>query len=221
MRFYLLSSLPHVIGAGQGICQQPQNMLPPNPALRALLVALDAWVAAGQKPPASRVPRSAKGTLLPRSRRVEGPIPAIPGVTYNGLARTGDLLDFGPSLDQGILTVLPPTAIGTPYTVLVPKTDRDGNDVAGIRLPAVAVPTATYTGWALRRCGVRGRRPVRRIRTADRLPARQGGPARGRRPATLARGALPDPRAVREALRASGEAAAPHQRLLLPEDAVR
>jgi hypothetical protein len=32
----------------------------------------------------------------------------------------------------------------------VPKTDADGNDLAGIRLPDVQVPLATYTGWALR-----------------------------------------------------------------------
>jgi hypothetical protein len=33
----------------------------------------------------------------------------------------------------------------------VPKTDKDGNDIAGVRLPDVTVPLATYTGWALRR----------------------------------------------------------------------
>jgi hypothetical protein len=32
----------------------------------------------------------------------------------------------------------------------VPKTDADGNDIAGIRLPEVQVPIATYTGWAIR-----------------------------------------------------------------------
>jgi len=32
----------------------------------------------------------------------------------------------------------------------VPKTDSDGNDIAGLRLPDVTVPLATYTGWALR-----------------------------------------------------------------------
>jgi hypothetical protein len=71
-------------------------------------------------------------------------------VTYNGRLHTGDLLDFGPSFDQGILTVLPPKLLGTPYPALVPRTDADGNDLAGIRLPEVAVPLATYTGWALR-----------------------------------------------------------------------
>ena len=32
----------------------------------------------------------------------------------------------------------------------MPKTDADGNDLAGVRLPEVQVPLATYTGWALR-----------------------------------------------------------------------
>ena len=82
--------------------------------------------------------------------------PTIPGVTYNGLLRTGDLFDFGPTLDQGVLTVLPPVSLGTPYRVLVPKTDRDGNDLAGIRLPAVAAPIATYTGWGLRAAAFAG-----------------------------------------------------------------
>jgi hypothetical protein len=36
------------------------------------------------------------------------------------------------------------------YPALVPRTDADGNDIAGIRLPEIAVPLATYTGWALR-----------------------------------------------------------------------
>jgi hypothetical protein len=63
---------------------------------------------------------------------------------------TGDLFDYGPQADEGILTVLPPHLVGTPYPALVPKTDSDGNDIAGIRLPEVAVPVATYTGWNLR-----------------------------------------------------------------------
>jgi Alpha/beta hydrolase domain len=35
------------------------------------------------------------------------------------------------------------------YHPLVAKTDADGNEVAGIRLPDIAVPLATYTGWNL------------------------------------------------------------------------
>jgi hypothetical protein len=40
--------------------------------------------------------------------------------------------------------------IAMPYKIFVPKTDADGNDIAGIRVPSVSVPIATYTGWGLR-----------------------------------------------------------------------
>jgi hypothetical protein len=33
----------------------------------------------------------------------------------------------------------------------VPAVDEDGNERAGIRLPEVAVPLATYTGWNFRK----------------------------------------------------------------------
>jgi hypothetical protein len=41
-------------------------------------------------------------------------------------------------------------ANGKIYPSFVPKTDKDGNEIAGIRLPELTVPVATYTGWALR-----------------------------------------------------------------------
>ncbi|HEY6362095.1 MAG TPA: alpha/beta hydrolase domain-containing protein, partial [Vicinamibacterales bacterium] len=40
---------------------------------------------------------------------------------------------------------------GTPLPLLVPQVDGDGNERAGIRLPDVAVPLATYPGWNFRR----------------------------------------------------------------------
>jgi hypothetical protein len=39
---------------------------------------------------------------------------------------------------------------GTPLPYLVPQTDKDGNEIAGIRLPDIQVPLATYTGWNFR-----------------------------------------------------------------------
>jgi hypothetical protein len=39
---------------------------------------------------------------------------------------------------------------GTELPLLVPQVDADGNDIAGIRLPDVAVPLATATGWVFR-----------------------------------------------------------------------
>ena len=69
---------------------------------------------------------------------------------YNGVIHTGDLFNFGSSFGEGILSTIPPAINVAAYPAFVPKTDRDGNDIAGIRLPEIAVPLATYTGWALR-----------------------------------------------------------------------
>ena len=40
-----------------------------------------------------------------------------------------------------------PVPAAQAYRTLVCKVDADGNEVAGIRLPDIAVPLATYTGW--------------------------------------------------------------------------
>jgi Alpha/beta hydrolase domain len=156
VRYYLLASFPHGAGNGRGVCAQPRNTLRPNQALRALLVDLDAWVTEGEAPPKDRLPRVADGTLAPPLPQSGMGFPQIPGVTYNGVHHTGDLFDFGPDFDKGQLSVLPPKLVGTPYPVFVPKTDADGNDIAGIRMPEVTVPVATYTGWALRADGLDG-----------------------------------------------------------------
>jgi hypothetical protein len=153
VRSYFMASLPHQGGlgaTGRGMCQQNRNPLVANAVLRALLVAMDQWVTSGTEPPASRLPNLANGTLVqPLPQDGQG-FPHIPGVKYNGRMHTGDLFDYGPKFEVGVLTILPPRLVGTPYSALVPRTDSDGNDVAGIRLPEVAVPLATYTGWNLR-----------------------------------------------------------------------
>ena len=56
-------------------------------------------------------------------------------------------LDFGP--EEGKFSRLPP-AVGKPYPNLVPAVDQDGNELSGIRLPDVAVPLATHSGWNVR-----------------------------------------------------------------------
>jgi alpha/beta hydrolase family protein len=153
VRYYLESSSPHGAANGLGICAQPRNPLMPDEFLRALLVALDEWVSAKIPPPDSRVPHVADGTLVPPLPQAVAGFPQIPGVTYNGVLHTGDLFDFGPRFAQGILDILPPILLGTPYPALVPRTDADGNEIAGVRMPEIAAPVATYTGWNLRANG--------------------------------------------------------------------
>jgi hypothetical protein len=59
-------------------------------------------------------------------------------------------VDYGPDfLTKGVVTLEPPK-LGQPFPVFVPQVDSDGNELGGVRLPEVAVPLATYTGWNLR-----------------------------------------------------------------------
>ena len=124
-------------------CQQLSNPNPHDQVVRALYMALDDWATKGVAPPASRYARVSDGTLVPSLPQSIQGFPEIPGVNYTGWYNPVDLLDQ---------SVLPPMPIpGKSYTVLVPRTDVDGNDIAGVRHPNIQVPVATYTGWALRR----------------------------------------------------------------------
>jgi len=149
-RSYFLASMPHGATRQSSLCQQPSNPLSAGPTLRALLTALDAWVSHDVTPPPSRLPRVSDATLVSPTQEAVG-FPDIPGVVFNGRAHTGDRFDFGPNWQEGVLSLMPPTLLGTPYPVLVPKTDADGIDLSGVRQVEVAVPTATYTGWGLRK----------------------------------------------------------------------
>jgi hypothetical protein len=165
VRFYLLSGLSHGVGdvTDRKKDQQFTNGVSPDAPHRALLVALDEWVSQGITPPESKVPRRADNPAfaVPQPGSQTGYVPqaelgwpTIPGVAYNGLITTRYLLDFGEDFDNGILSNYPPSVVGRPaYPIFVSKLDQDGNELAGIRLPEVAAPVATTTGWALRRTG--------------------------------------------------------------------
>ncbi len=165
IRFYLLSSLEHTVAGAPpnspGVCQRPRNPIDPNPALRALFMAMDQWIG-GVEPPSSRIPKVSDGTAVfinpPGSAQsLVGQVPQtslgwpnIPGVLYSGMATVRHHFDFGPGFNKGVLDINPPVETGNLYPSFVPKVDIDGNEVAGIRLPAVAAPVATFTGWAHR-----------------------------------------------------------------------
>ena len=129
-------------------CQQEHNPAFRGRVMRALLAALHEWVQHGTSPPPSAIPTHLAGTLVAASASIKT-FPNIPGVQHVGSAT--------------------PTIAATQskrseayYTPLVSKTDIDGNDLGGIRLPDIAVPLGTHTGWAVRAdvpgamCGNRG-----------------------------------------------------------------
>jgi hypothetical protein len=165
VRFFLVSGMQHAGGSsGRGICQQPRNPTNADAVLRALFIALDAWVVDDVAPPKSMVPRSGDGTAVfatvtPGSLTGVVPQaalgwPTIPGVTYNGLITTRYALDWGNSFEKGVISNLPTRFDAkNAYPIFVSKVDADGNEIAGVRLPPVAAPVATLTGWGLRRAG--------------------------------------------------------------------
>jgi hypothetical protein len=126
---------PPTVGAGQ----QKDNPVDYNWTLRALLLAMHKWVSAGAPPPPSAYPMLADRTLV-KADAIS--FPAIPGVASpRGLTA-------GPRVENPWITG--GAGAGAPLPLLVPAVDQDGNERAGIRLPDVAVPLATYTGWNFR-----------------------------------------------------------------------
>lgn len=147
VRAYLFGSAPHS-GAIDGVpqptptCQHLRNPLHAGAPMRALLHALNRWQSDGVAPPASRYPSRRAGTLV-SADPASLDFPLIPTVAYRGRVNELRVTNY---------TERPPT-VGMPYPVYVAKIDADGNDVAGIRLPAVQVPRGTYLGWNQRRSG--------------------------------------------------------------------
>ena len=153
VRMYLFASTQHNAPYGtraeKGKTRHLSNPVSIGPVLRALVVAMDRWATDGTVPPPSQIPRSADRTLAtPESLRTG--FPAIPGAACTGLHNRQLFLDYGEGVAEGVIEARPqaPTD-GAGYSVLVPAVDADGNDIAGIRLPWIAVPLATHTGWNL------------------------------------------------------------------------
>jgi hypothetical protein len=153
-RIYTVASGPHFVGPWPpvpvGGTAAPLSTLDRTPIVRALLRALDEWVTEGVAPPASRYPKISDGTLTapeaagwPKIPQVRFPPPML--ITYR--------LDFGPDWGRGIVGFEPPH-VGKPYVGLVPAVDPDGNAHAGIRLPSIQVPVATYAGWNYRAASI-------------------------------------------------------------------
>jgi Alpha/beta hydrolase domain len=112
-----------------------------NASMRALLVALQEWLAKGKQPPASVYPLLAppdgKAQLVALGAYA---FPKIPGVAIPHYYRQAFKLDFSSE----------PPKVGPPFPTLLPQVNLDGNETSGIRMPEIQVPLASYTGWNLR-----------------------------------------------------------------------
>jgi hypothetical protein len=139
VRVYMIAGTQHGgrpgVDPSPGPCVNPRNPHSATPALRALFLALEEWVTKGTAPPPSRVSRVADGTaVIAESVKM----PAVPGFAHAPGAN-----QIVPPVDW----VDPPARIDNVYGARVCAVDADGNEIAGIRLPPIAVPLGTYTGW--------------------------------------------------------------------------
>jgi hypothetical protein len=140
--------------AKNNICTQLKNTNSYTYNIRALLVALQQWVASGKTPPDSRYSSLARRSLVPPSALS---FPTIAGVTGpNGLWNTRSVYDRGSRYNSadvsGIISVEPPRLVAQ-YPTLLPQVDADGNDIDGVRSVTLRAPLGTYTGWNVRAAG--------------------------------------------------------------------
>jgi hypothetical protein len=127
-----------------------KNLPNPNPytwSMRALLVAMDNWVAKDIEPPPSQYPKIADNKLVPLS---DLQFPKIAGVSVPTRPQRAYHVDYGPDFRTlGIISIEPPK-VGNPFPVLVAQVDADGNETSGVRMPDIQAPLGTYAGWNLR-----------------------------------------------------------------------
>lgn len=147
VRIYYFAGGQHGPGQFPPGKNQTQNLTSPNDyswSMRALLLALDAWTKDGTQPPPSQYAKIADGTLAsPQAIN----FPKIPGVNFPRTIHEAWRVDYGPEFKtKGVIANEPPR-IGKPFPVMAPQVDQDGADLGGIRMPEVAAPLATYTGW--------------------------------------------------------------------------
>jgi hypothetical protein len=155
-RIYSIASAPHSANppfppgpnpVRESLGQAPMNPNAYVPVIRALFHALDAWVARDVAPPPSRYPRFADGTITRLATALDWP--TIPGSELPFFTHDAYRMDYGPRWKDGIIDYEPPR-VGHAFGARVPVMDEDGNEVAGIRMPEIAVPLASQTGWNFR-----------------------------------------------------------------------
>lgn len=123
---------------------QVEGSLRANPvtaqaAIYELRQVMHRWVEKDIAPPASVYPKLSEGTLTPIT---EVCFPKVPGFA------SPNAVTAGPRIRNPLWP--DDAGEGTDLPLLVPQVDADGNDLGGIRMPDVAVPLATATGWVFR-----------------------------------------------------------------------
>ena len=163
VRAYMMTGHPHYAtadawAARSAVCANPVNPLQAGAPMRALMVALEAWMRDGVEPPASRTPSVANATLVPagplgRLMNNDQAAAGAPSLASAFTALPGMVLPTSLTPAPLLDTTSDPARVMGAYPILLPRADADGNALAGIRLPVIEAPHATYTGFNPRAAG--------------------------------------------------------------------
>lgn len=169
VRYYLVPGTGH--GGGPGVstgvftqpaagatCRFSTSPVPMAQVERALVPALEAWVVRNAAPPASSYPTVAAGTAVaPNALAMGWPdlsAIAVPdGASSAPLALSVPLARYSQVFVTDYSAPAPAVDVSKAYAVLVPRVDANGNELGGLRMPELAAPLATYTGWNVRGAG--------------------------------------------------------------------
>lgn len=175
VRYYVVAGTGH--GGGSGVttgslnvpaatasCYLPNSPVTVNAPLRALARRLEAWVSTGALPPASRYPMVASGSAVPVDLAAVGFADTraltVPSGADAALRPLAFDIDFNSVINQVFLTdyatAMPKVDLAKRYVQVVSKVDTTSNEVAGVLMPEVQVPLASYTGWNIRQATARG-----------------------------------------------------------------
>ncbi len=150
VRAYLFAGTQHSPGqfpprksAAQQLRDNPVQYWWP---MRALLVAMTRWVTDDVDPPPSRYPQSTATGIAFVPNGYLDVNTMLPSLFFGA---RGEMFPKIPGVQSPDI-VTPGRDRGRELPLLVSRVDADGNELAGIRLPDVAVPLATYTGWNFR-----------------------------------------------------------------------
>ena len=131
------------------------NPVPAAAMVNRMRVALREWVMNATPPPASVWPLMRDKNLVEPTMKAMGFPKGIPGIPESIFMPENFVFpvmdyDWGPEYDHseanGVPTNAPPPILGV-VKMLVPRVDKDGNEIGGIPTVLNDAPLGTYLGW--------------------------------------------------------------------------
>lgn len=135
VRAYMIAGGAHAPGMTMPSCKFSANPLNYTPIVQALIMRMVEWSSGQAMPPESRWPRIDTGELVTLGQM------EFPKIASLDLQK------------PDVINRPVPPATRPDWPIHVPAVDADGNDIGGIRMPALAAPTGTFLPWNFRKAG--------------------------------------------------------------------